>query len=69
VKFAAAAYFTLFAARIWTGLPPDVHVLKVDVPASATPGPASCVRLEPTTWLAPNGGGRSQLRGYGIKSV
>ena len=39
VKFATAAYFTaLFAARILgEGLPPDVHVLKVDVPAGATP--------------------------------
>lgn len=39
VKFGAAAYFTaIFAARILEdGLPPDVHVLKVDVPSGATP--------------------------------
>jgi len=39
VKFEVAAYFTAHFANklLHQPLPPDVHVLKVDVPASATP--------------------------------
>lgn len=39
VAFETAAHFTqLFARRVLDeGLPPDVHVLKIDVPADATP--------------------------------
>ncbi len=39
VDFSAAAYFTLFFARLLVErpLPPDVDLLKVDVPDSATP--------------------------------
>jgi 5'-nucleotidase len=39
VQFATAGFFTrLFAERMMNeSLPPDVHVLKIDVPANATP--------------------------------
>jgi 5'-nucleotidase len=39
VDFSAAAYFTAYFARLLLErrLPPDVHVLKVDVPSDATP--------------------------------
>jgi 5'-nucleotidase len=52
VDFSAAAHFTrLFAGLLMDRkLPPDVHVLKVDVPADATaetPWPAARVALQP----------------------
>ena len=39
VDFSAAAYFTAYFSRllIENNLPPDVHVLKIDVPSDATP--------------------------------
>lgn len=56
VDFSAAAYFTAYFARVLLEqkLPPDVHVLKVDVPKDATPEtPWQATRLSMQSYFVP----------------
>lgn len=56
VDFSVAAHFAaLFARKLLERLlPPDVHVLKVDVPADATPAtPWQITRLSPNSYFIP----------------
>jgi 5'-nucleotidase len=57
VDFSAAAYFAALFGRILLerGMPPDVHVLKVDVPCDATPDtPWEVTRLSLGTYYIPS---------------
>jgi len=56
VDFEVAAYFTAYFARLLLGhgMPPDVDLLKVDVPSDATPQtPWEVVRLSPNRYFYP----------------
>jgi 5'-nucleotidase len=62
VNFSTAAYFTALFGRmvIDNPLPPDVHVLKIDVPADATPEtPWEMTRLSRLSYFEPIATGRS----------
>ncbi|MHB1482442.1 MAG: 5'/3'-nucleotidase SurE [Bellilinea sp.] len=69
VTFETAAYFTqLFARRVLEeGLPPDVHVLKIDVPAGATPQtPWRTVRQAMQPYYVPRTTRSGSLEGPGL---
>lgn len=64
VDFSTAAWFCTYFAQavLKKGLPEDTHVLKIDVPASATPEtPWRVVRCSPTRYFIPRTSGGRKL--------